>query len=140
MRRDIKLRIETILKDYPDMDNYIKKRKEEIMVPHREIDENVGGGKSSKISKPQETMMVTLDADRRLNMLEREKKAVEKCFFESNFETQMIIKELYFKKYRTYTLEGLNYNHVVSLSVRTIKRLKSEFLNNLANELEIYEP
>lgn len=140
IRSDVRIRVEAILKDYPELSKYIKDRKQELMIPHREIDENVGGGKSSKISKPQEQMIITIDADKRLKVLEREKTAVEKCFFESNVETQSIIKELYFKKYREYTVEGLYLNHVVNCSVRTIKRLKHDFLLRLAHELDIYEP
>ncbi|MDT6951846.1 transcriptional regulator [Companilactobacillus alimentarius] len=140
IRSDIRIRVEAILRDYPDLETYIKNRKRELMIPHREIDENVGGGKSSKISKPQEQMIITIDADRRLKTLEREKSAIEKCFFESDADTQNIIKELYFKKYREYTVEGLSFNHIVNCSVRTVKRLKSDFLLKLAHELDIYEP
>ncbi|GEO64789.1 hypothetical protein [Companilactobacillus nantensis] len=140
IRSDVRIRVEAILKDYPELEKYIKERKQELMIPHREIDENVGGGKSSKISKPQEQMMVTIDADKRLKVLEREKSAVEKCFFESDLETQKIISELYFKKYRTYTVEGLSYDHIVNCSVRTVKRLKGDFFQRLARELDIYEP
>ena len=140
IRPDIRIRVEAILRDYPDLPNYIKNRKQELMIPHREVDENVGGGKSSKVSRPQEQMIITIDADKRLKTLEREKSAVEKCFFESNIETQIIIKELYFKKYREYTVEGLSLNHIVNCSVRTIKRFKSDFLMRLAHELDIYEP
>ena len=140
IRTDIRVRVEAVLRDYPDLETYIKNRKQELMIPHREIDENVGGGKSSKISKPQEQMMITIDADRRLKSLEREKTAIEKCFFESDTDTQIIVKELYFKKYREYTVEGLALNHIVNCSVRTVKRLKSDFLLKLAHELDIYEP
>lgn len=140
IRPDIRIRVEAILKDYPDLEKYIKDRKQELMIPHREIDENVGGGKSSKISKPQEQMMVTIDADKRIKALEREKAAVEKCFFESDTDTQIIVKELYFKKYPKYNIEGLSLNHVVNCSIRTIKRMKVSFLRKLANELDVYEP
>ena len=140
IRTDIRIRVEAILKDYPDLETYINNRKQELMIPHREIDDNVGGGKSSRISKPQEQMMITIDADRRLKSLEREKKAIEKCFFESDTDTQIIIKELYFEKYRVYTVEGLAVNHIVNYSVRTVKRLKNDFLLKLAHELDIYEP
>lgn len=140
IRSDIRIRVEAILKDYPDLKKYIKDRKQELMIPHREVDENVGGGKSSKISKPQEQMMVTIDADKRLKVLEREKSAVERCYFDSDLDTQIIIRELYFKKYRTYTVEGLSYDHIVNCSVRTVKRLKGNFFQRLARELDIYEP
>ena len=140
IRTDIRIRVEAILRDYPDLETYIKNRKQELMIPHREIDDNVGGGKSSKISKPQEQMIITIDADKRLKVLEREKAAVEKCFFESDTDTQIIIKELYFRRYPKYTTEGLSLNHVVNCSIRTIKRMKGAFLRRLASELDIYEP
>ncbi|WP_411762969.1 hypothetical protein [Companilactobacillus bobalius] len=75
------------------------------------------------MSQTQEQMMITLYADSRLKSLEREKSAIEKCFFESDTDTQIIIKELYFRRYPKYTTEGLSLNHVVNCSIRTIKRM-----------------
>jgi len=38
IRTDIRIRVEAILRDYPDLETYINNRKQELMIPHREID------------------------------------------------------------------------------------------------------
>lgn len=140
LRSDIRLRCENILRDYPNVEEYIRDRKQELTYPPQEIDENVGGGKSSKISRPQERILITLDEDMRLRMLERQKKAVTDCYLETDEDTRTIVRELYFKKHPTYTISGLSINHKVNVSIATAKRLRTRFLIELSEKLGMFEP
>jgi len=78
--------IEQLLRDYPEMDNYIKQREEELIFPDElAIDQNIGGGRSSFISKPTERMAITITEDKRLQMLIRYKRAIDKLIDEVAF-------------------------------------------------------
>lgn len=140
LRPDIRSRCESILRDYPSVDGYILDRKRELTCQPHEDDENVGGGRSSKISRPQETYVITLDQDMRLRMLENQKKAVTDCYLETDEDTRTIIRELYFKKHPTYTISGLSINQKVNVSIATAKRLRTRFLIELSEKLGMFEP
>lgn len=140
IRSGTKKRIEEILRDYPNLDRYIAQRTEELRYPHREHDENVGGGKSSKISKPQEQMVITIEADKRLAMLEKEQRAIKKCLDNTDGDTRVIINELYFRKHPYYKVDGLILNNLITCSRAQAFRLKHEFLMDVANELELLDP
>lgn len=140
IRSDIRSRCENVLKDYPHIDEYIKDRKLELAYPPKEVDENVGGGKSSKVSRPQETYVVTLDQDMRLRMLERQKSAVTDCYLAADKDTRIIVDELYFKKHPTYTISGLSTQHKINVSIATAKRMRTKFLLDLSQKLGMFEP
>lgn len=140
IRSDIRNRCENVLRDYSHIDDYIKDRKLELAYPPREVDENVGGGKSSKVSRPQESYVVTLDQDMRLRMLERQKEAVTDCYLATDKDTRTIVDELYFKEHPTYTISGLSTQHKINASIATAKRMRTKFLSQLAAKLGMYEP
>lgn len=140
IRKITKQYIETVLGDYPKMDNYISERKEELLYPTREEDENVGGGKGSKVSKPQEQMIVTLEQDKRLKILENEKNAIEDCLDESDCDTRFIINELYFKNKRRYTVDGLIATHKINISRSLFFMKRDKFINMLALKLDVNDP
>ncbi|USQ69808.1 transcriptional regulator [Companilactobacillus allii] len=130
--------IEDILRDYPLVDQYIKDREQELMHPVRDNDENIGGGKSGKISKPQEQMIITLEEDRRLNQLKKQRDVVEECLDNSSDNTKNIIKELYFRKYPRYQMEGLIDNHIIYCNRSQAFKLRNEFIEQIAKELNIF--
>jgi phage transcriptional regulator, rinA family len=66
---------EKLFKDYHTYDKKILLRKAELAV--REIDENVGGGKSNIRSKTVENMVIKQLSDERLVFLENAKNAIE---------------------------------------------------------------
>lgn len=140
IRSGTRSRIEETLRDYPKLDKYISERYKELRHPYRESDENIGGGKSSKISKPQEQMIITIEADKRLTMLEREKEAIDKCLIVASDDTKTIISELYFREHPYYRIDGLILSGMIHCSRAQAFRLKHEFLNSLANELGLLDP
>ena len=140
IRPGTRSRIEEVLRDYPKLDKYISDRNKELRHPYREPDENIGGGKSSKISKPQEQMLITIEADKRLSMLEQEKKAIDKCLITASDDTKTIISELYFREHPYYKIDGLIFSGMIHCSRAQAFRLKHEFLSNLASELGLLDP
>lgn len=140
IRPDIRKRVEGVLRDYPKVDNYIYQRKQELTYPPKDNDENVGGGKSSKISRPQERIIITLDEDMRLRMLERQKRVVADCYLNADKDVRTMIDELYFKEFPTYTISGLSNQHKINVSIATAKRMRTKFLLDLSQKLGMYEP
>lgn len=89
---------EKLFKDYYSYDKKILLRKAELAV--REIDENVGGGKSNIRAKTVENMVIKQLSDERLVFLENAKDAIEYTLdviemINPNFKT--LIVEKYFK-------------------------------------------
>ena len=93
MRRNTFKNIEAILRDYPDYDRYIADREESILYPDAIYsDENIGGGRGSRISNPTEQKALTIAEDKRLNTLKTYRDGVEKVINESDPITNMIIR------------------------------------------------
>lgn len=61
--------MDDLFRDYQTIDRAIAIRRDEINHPWRELDSNIGGGRSSRIAKPQEDMIVKYDEDIRLQYL-----------------------------------------------------------------------
>ncbi|MDT7016163.1 transcriptional regulator [Latilactobacillus curvatus] len=130
--------IEGILRDYPNIPDYIKQREQELMYPIQTPDENIGGGRSSTIIKPQERMIITLDEDRRLNALKQQRKLIDDTLDEFGTDTEAIINELYFKKRQEYTIEGLIEQRKIFVGRSKAFELKTEFIESLGTKLGLY--
>jgi len=108
MERAIYKHIEQILRDYPDIEEYVHERRQELMQPYDAVpDENIGGGRSNVPSKPLEDMVVSIADDRRLAVLEQNKKVVDECLKMVDDDTVNLITELYFKKHPMLTIGGV---------------------------------
>lgn len=140
IRSGTKKRIEEILRDYPNLEKYIRDRRKELMYPIQDDDENVGGGKSSKVSRPQEQMIITIDEDLRLKALEREKRAVEKVLLGSDSETYMIADRLYFHNSNNDSLDNLINKHEVLCGHTQAFQRRTKLINGIAKELGLYDP
>ena len=82
-------------------------------------------------------LMITIEQDRRLSALERNKKVVEDNLSECGDDTETIIRELYIKRYPRYTMEGLIKNGVIYCSRSQAFRLRDAFFDNIANDLNL---
>lgn len=136
MKRSTFNYIKDILKDYLNTDKYIKERMEELQIPYREDDLNSdikGTLKTDKMAN----LMITIEQDRRLSALERNKRVIEDNLKECDNDTRMIIQELYIKKYQQYTMDGLIQNKKIHCSRRKAYTLRNEFFENIANDLKI---
>lgn len=137
IRRATKLLIEDILRDYPEIDEHIKNKREELMYPISDEDDNIGGGKSSKISKPQEQLIIRIDEDEELTQLRRQRDVITECFRLADQDTQTLISELYFKKHPQYTVDGLIAQKKIYCGWTKAHRLINNFINEVAKGLKL---
>ena len=89
---------EKLFKDYHSYDKKILVRKAELT--YREIDENVGGGKSNIPAKAIENMVIKQLSDERLTFLQKVLDAIEKtldAIQTINPSFRVLIEEKYFK-------------------------------------------
>ena len=126
--------IEQLLREYPDMGNYIAKREEELIYPDElALDQNIGGGRSSFISKPTERMAITIIEDKRLRELARCKQAIDKLINEVDPMTASVIKMFYFTQPRLKTWDGIAMDK--GLNERQCRRFRDRFFKLVAEEL-----
>lgn len=126
--------IEQLLREYPDMGNYIARREEELIYPDElALDQNIGGGRSSFISKPTERMAITIIEDKRLRELSRCKQAIDKLINEADFISVGIIQMFYFTRPRLKTWDGIAMD--TGLSERQCRRIRDNFFKQVAEEL-----
>ncbi|WP_269082200.1 transcriptional regulator [Lactobacillus selangorensis] len=130
--------VEDILRDYPYLPTYIKNRREELLHPIEDVDENVGGSRGNKINKPQEQMIITLDDDRQLHALERQQNTIAAMLEHTDHDTRVILKELYFKRYPQYTMGGLAQQHLIYCSRASGFRKRDAFVEELSKNLGMY--
>ena len=81
--------------------------------------------------------MITIEQDKRLASLERNKRIVSDALDRANDDTKVIIQELYLLKRPRYTLEGLLQSKKIFCSKRTAQRLRTEFFEDIAYELHL---
>lgn len=138
MKKSVAKFIEDILRDYPEIDQYLKERNQSIFYPFNERDENVGGGKAqNKKNESTAITAITIAEDRRLFQLRKQKEAVEKCLNRCDKDTRLIIDNLYFKKHVVYTIDGIAY--LLNSSHASVSRKKKSFIKDVAIELGIGE-
>ena len=136
MKRSTFNYIKDILRDYPNIDKYIKERELELRTPYRQTDLNADI-KGNRISDSMTTMMITIEQDRRLSALERNKRVIEDNLQECDEDTRTIIEELYIVKYQRYTMEGLVEQRLISCGKSKAYDLRNRFFENIARELNL---
>lgn len=138
MRRSIRHVLEDVLRDYPKLSQYIKKREEELENPTMDDDENVGGGRAlNKLSDPVSNLVITINDDRRLQRLKLERQAIDDCLDEAGAITVDLIQKLYFDNYAKRTIPELCDQRIVPVGTTRAYELRNEFLENLAQKLDI---
>lgn len=136
MKRYIFNYIKGLLIDYPNLDKYIKERREELMHPYKPADIN-RDIKGNKISNPMENALITIDQDRRLAALEKRKMVISNRLRDSDPDTQTIIQELYIKKHPQYTMDGLIANQLIYCGRTKAFELQNEFFEDVAKDLNL---
>lgn len=134
MKRSTFNYIKQILKDYSQIDDHIKRRMEELQYPHRPDDVNAGI-KSNAQSDSMTNLMITIEQDRRLSALERNKKVVADNLSECGKDTETIITELYIKRYPRYHMDGLVENRLINCGRTKAFQLRDDFFDNIADDL-----
>ncbi|MDN2452536.1 transcriptional regulator [Lactobacillus sp. UCMA15818] len=140
MKKSTFRKVEDILRDYPKIDKHIEKREQELRYPIKPTDENIGGGRAqNKRAEPIETMVITIDEDEALNAFKRQRDVIDDCLGECGKDTETIIKELYFKRYPQFTLNGLVENHIVLVGYNKAYQLRNNFIEDVAKGLGLYD-
>ena len=134
MKRSTFNYIKQILRDYPQIDDHIKRRMEELQHPHRPDDVNAGI-KGNRQTDAMANLMITIEQDRRLSALERNKRVVEDNLNECGEDTETIITELYIKRYPRYRMDGLVENHLIKCGRTKAFQLRDNFFENIADDL-----
>nr|WP_247652415.1 transcriptional regulator [Lactiplantibacillus pentosus] len=133
-------KVEDILRDYPKIDKYIEKREQELRYPTVPRDDNVGGGKAQyKYGSQTLDTLITIDEDRRINALKRQRNVIDDCLDDAGKDTGVIINELYFCKRPQYTIDGLITSHLINVSRRNAFRLKNSFIKECAKGFGLYD-
>lgn len=135
MKRGNFKHIEELLRDYPRLDKYLKDREEELLYPTKEPDKNIGGSRSTVISKTTERKAILIAEDMRLRELRKQKEAIDYAFECSDYLTKRVIECYYMSKTKktwdTVTLEVAS----GQISVRTLKRLRTSFFEKIESAL-----
>lgn len=137
MKRSTFNYIKDILREYPDVERYIKERKEEIRNPYRPTDLNADIKGGSANSDSMINMLITIEQDKRLTILERNRQVIEHHLESCDKDTQTIIDELYIKKRQQYTIEGLIQQKLIFCSRRQAFNLRDKFFEKLALDLGV---
>jgi RinA family phage transcriptional activator len=129
--------IKDILADYTKTDDYIRQREEELKYPYKENDLNSGIKGSGGNSEAAANLLITIEQDRRLASLERNKRIISEAIDGASEDTMTIIQELYFKKRPRYTMQGLVDNKLIYCSRRKAFDLRNDFFEEIAKALNL---
>lgn len=113
------------------MDKEIAIRKEELKI--KQVDENIGGGKTNQTSRPVETEVLKSMNDPYIKTRELWKTSIEKVYKESSEEVQKIVCEKYWsdKSYMSWSqIAKENY-----ISKSQVYRLRYDILERFAKEI-----
>lgn len=129
-------RVKKVLKDYNDTEKYIEQIMQSIRTPYRETDINadIKGTKTDNDTMFNE--LWTIETHRALKCLKRNKQIVNQLLEECGADTEVIIRELYLKKFPRYTMQGLVVNHQVTCGRNKAIKLRDRFFEELDRELE----
>lgn len=125
--------IKQILADYNHIDEHIKKREEELRAPFRESDVNNGIKSNYTKNDQNDRMLITIEQDRRLAALERNKRIVSDVLDEADENTRIILKEIYMCRYPRYTLNGLVDSNKISCGKSKAYELRNNVFKDLAD-------
>lgn len=140
MKRSTIRKVEDILRDYPKIDKYIEEREQELRYPSTPGDDNVGGGKAQyKYGNQTLDTLITIDEDRRINALKRQRAVIDDCLDDVGEDTEIIVNELYFRKHPRYTLVGLVDNNLLNIGKARAYELRNAFVSECAKGLGLYD-
>ena len=92
----LKSHIRSELYKYPLIETYITARKTYLQTKPKEVDENQGGGRSSFISNPTESIALEYSEDSVLRSLESARRTIEGILGNSSSTTQSFVESVYF--------------------------------------------
>lgn len=123
-------RIEQILYDYPNTDQYIKIREAKLTYVYRGRSDVLKG----IVPVGASLLDCTMTIDRELMQLKINQLCVQYCLEHSDEDTNRIIEELYFKDLPGMTLDQLG-KKVLHMTKSNVSKKRSEFFKFLLREL-----
>lgn len=129
-------RCESALKDYNNIESYIKKIEKEIRVPYRESDVNADIKGTRVDNDVMFNTMWTIETHKAINQLIKTKKAIDDLLDECDDDTRIIINEIHLKKWPKYTLYGLVEQRKVSCGRGKATKLRRKFFEELDKRLD----
>lgn len=137
MRTETKRLVINLLKEYPQMDEKIAKRENELMHPIKEADDNIGGGRAQNHPWTyHDNLVITIDEDREINTWKRERQVIGDCLDNAGEETVKIITNIYMKKYPV-TIKELVATGKIWCSQTKAYKLRDQFITEVAKQLGI---
>ncbi|EOL50636.1 MULTISPECIES: RinA family phage transcriptional regulator [Enterococcus] len=137
MRKSTFNYIKDVLADYPRIEEYIKQREEELRYPYREDDLNSGIKGNRAGYNAQDSLMITIEQDRRLAALERNKRVISNLLDECCEDTKIIVQELYMRRVPKYTIQGLITNSLIFVGRTKAFELRDSFFLEVAKDLNL---
>lgn len=123
--------LEELFEDYHNYPQRILNRK--AVLSAHEPDENVGGGKSSFISKPQETKIIKELSDTRLQFLERVYSALTSIIEEASDDTLKVIKCKLFQN--DGNNEWTTIATILGFSNKKVYNIRNKMLEKFGNKI-----
>ena len=114
----------------PDLEEVIQERRSELLSSAGPEDENIGGGRSSFVSQPTESMVIKLVEDPVLVQLEGVRVTFNRLVGIYSRDTETFLKGLYLTN---ETMSELSES--IGVSVRTLERWNKRFLIDFAWEM-----
>lgn len=125
--------IEQELSRYYELKKIKNEIEEELINPHTEEDENIGGGSSGLVVSQTEIKAMRLLTDRRLAQIEKVVTAIEDLYLESTDGERALLELWYFDKPRRFTADGAAMQLNISLS--GFHKRKKKLVIRLADKL-----
>ncbi|SFH68738.1 hypothetical protein [Pisciglobus halotolerans] len=109
-----------------------------IRNPMREVDENIGGGKSSNQHVDESTLrtLIKLDEDETLNKYLSIGFAIEKTYAELPQYLQEAMTEFYINRHGTYRGHAKRVSAKLNIDVSTLYRWREKIVNSFYNNLK----
>lgn len=128
-------RVKQVLRDYPEYDRKIAQIEESIRYPHKQ-DDWASDRRGTKTTPETATETLwTIQTHEAINQFRRNQKAVCDLLNECGTDTEVIIRELYMRKFPRYTMQGLVQEHKISCGKDKAFRLRNRFFEELDKAL-----
>lgn len=131
LSRDDLCWLEDKFQRYNQLDREIAIRKEELKV--KEVDQNIGGGKSNVVGNPLETQIIKEQSDEFIVTRQKWKKAIQSVYQNSNEEIQSIITKKFWSDDSYMNWEIIGREHHMSKS--QIYRIRYLILEKFASQI-----
>ena len=133
MRKCTKNYLEGNLKLYPKYDEMIREKEQALLNPDEVyIDQNIGGGRSSFVSRQTEQKAVVILSDKELEIIKGHKRAIETTLYKSDDITKGIIEAHYFNDTK---LDSIAQD--LETTFDFCNKLRKRYLDTLATELRL---